>query len=113
MFGLFGSKQNMLSMKDAQVALENDKSIILIDVRTVEEYRDGCIKGSINIPLDTLPRVLASKVPDKNAKIFVHCLSGGRSRQASNWMTANGYTNVTDIGGISSWRGPIERGSRV
>ncbi|NTV90414.1 MAG: rhodanese-like domain-containing protein [Clostridiales bacterium] len=110
MFGMFGKKSGTISMKEAQAELEQNKGIILIDVRTGDEYSQGHIKGSINIPLDTLPSAIGQKVPDKNAKIFVHCLSGARSNQASRWMCDNGYTDVTNIGGISSWPGPIIKG---
>lgn len=109
MFGLF-NKKNSLSMKEAQVELEKDKSIVLIDVRTEDEYRQGHINGSVNIPLDRLPGVFEKKVPDKNSRIFVYCLSGARSAQGCGWMEQKGYKNVTNIGGISSWRGPVARG---
>ena len=110
MFGLFGKKAHSMSMGEAQKELAKDQSIVLLDVRTTDEYKDRHIKGSINIPLDRLPASLSQKVPDKSARIFVHCLSGGRSSQACSWMVSNGYENVTNIGGISSWPGPVVRG---
>lgn len=109
MFGLFGKRAHHLSMREAQVELEKDASIVLIDVRTREEYNQGHIKNSVNIPLDSLPTQLGKKVTDKNARIFVYCLSGGRSSSASSWMVGNGYENVTNIGGIMSWGGPVVR----
>lgn len=110
MFGLFGKKCMSLSMKEAQVELEKDKNILLLDVRSVDEYQKGHIKGSKNVPLDRIPVSLVPIAPNKNARIFVYCLSGSRSGQACSWMTQNGYENVTNIGGISSWSGPVERG---
>lgn len=110
MFGLFGKGTSSINMKEAQAELEKDKNIVLIDVRGKDEYRNGHIKGSINVPLDRVPLSLAQKVPDQNARIFVYCLSGGRSSQARSWMVQNGYKNVTNIGGITSWGGPIVRG---
>lgn len=108
MFGLFGKKSaKSLSMKEAQVELEKDKGIVLLDVRSKDEYRTGHIKGSINVPLDSIPSSLAVKVKDKSARIFVYCLSGGRSSQACKWMLQNGYENVTNIGGINAWGGPV------
>lgn len=109
MSGIFGSRTGNLSMKDAQAELERDKGIVLIDVRTVEEYRDSHIKGAINIPLHLVPAMMAEKVPNRKARIFVYCLSGGRSSQAAGWMRQNGYDDVTNIGGITAWRGPLER----
>lgn len=110
MFGLFGKKTQSLSMREAQAELEKDKSIILVDVRNTDEFSQGHIKGSINVPLHLVPVTLNQKVTDKKARIFVYCLSGGRSSQAVSWMVQNGYENVTNIGGITSWGGPVVRG---
>ena len=110
MFGLFGKRIASMSMKEAQTELENDKDIVLLDVRSPEEYKQGHIKGSINVPLHLIPVTLSQKVTDKDARIFVYCLSGARSSQACSWMAQNDYTNVINIGGISSWPGPVVRG---
>ena len=110
MFGLFGSKNTSMSMKEAQAELEKDKGILLLDVRGADEYSTGHIRGSINIPLDRLPSLVAQKAPDKDKRIFVYCLSGARSNQAVSWMVQNGYKNVTNIGGITSWHGPVVNG---
>ena len=110
MFGILTQKNVGINMKEAQKELEKDENIVLIDVRTREEYLQGHIKGSINIPLNLLPVLMEEKVSDRNARIFVYCLSGGRSSQACRWMIGNGFTDVTNIGGISSWNGPIVRG---
>lgn len=81
---------------------------VLMDVRTPGEYREGHIPGSRNVPLDILDKVSAT-VNNKNTPIFVHCLSGSRSRQAEAYLVRLGYTNVKNIGGISAWRGKVER----
>ncbi len=109
MFGLFGKRARHLSMREAQAELEKDRSIVLVDVRTPEEYKEGHISNSINVPLDSLPRLAGQKIKDKNARLFVYCLSGSRSSAASSWLMGNGYENVTNIGGIMSWGGPVVR----
>lgn len=68
----------------------------LVDVRTPGEFAQGHVKGSVNIPLDTLPTNL-SKFKDKQ-HIIVFCLSGGRSGQAKSFLEQNGFTNVTNGG---------------
>lgn len=110
MFGWFGGGNKSLSMRAAQEELAKDPRIVLLDVRTPEEHRSGHIKGSINVPLDRLPTVITRHVPDKNTRVFVYCLSGSRSGGAASWMTRNGYTDVTNIGGIHAWAGPIAGG---
>ena len=45
---------------------------------------------------------------DKNAPIFLYCLSGGRSNRAAAFMAKVGYTNVTNLGGIKDYTGEKE-----
>lgn len=106
----FGRKPNFsyVSMPEAQTELSKDPSIRLIDVRTVEEYRAGHIPGSVNVPLDRIYEIERA-VPDKSARLFVYCLSGARSRTASSMLASMGYTDVSNIGGITQWTGKIER----
>ena len=81
---------------------------VLLDVRTPDEYRQGHIPGSKNVPLQSIDRVNAV-VENKGTPIFVHCLSGARSRQAAAILQQMGYTNVKNIGGISAYAGKVER----
>ena len=107
---MFFGKQNgctNLSMDKAQLELENDKTIHLIDVRSPEEYFEGHIPGSRNIPLNRIAEI-EKAVPDRDAKLFVYCLSGGRSASACSYLVRMGYTNVVNIGGIAHWNGRIE-----
>ncbi len=81
---------------------------VLLDVRTPGEYQEGHIPGSKNIPLQTLDET-QEIIENKDTPIFVHCLSGGRSRQATAILQQMGYSNVKNIGGISAYRGKVER----
>ncbi len=68
----------------------------LVDVRTPGEFAAGHVKGSVNIPLNTLPSQLSEFKNKKN--IIVFCLSGGRSGQAKSILEQNGFTNVINGG---------------
>lgn len=72
----------------------------IIDVRTTGEYRSGHIRGSVNIPLDTLQRNL-SKLK-KNKPVITCCASGRRSASAKSILKSNGFTEVYNGGG---WTG--------
>jgi rhodanese-related sulfurtransferase len=77
------------------------KSIIgegafLVDVRTPGEFSSGHVKGSVNIPLDSLTHQLAKFKHKKN--IIVFCRSGNRSSQAKLILEQNGFTNVVNGG---------------
>ncbi len=85
---------------------KNTGDAMLLDVRTPEEYRDGHIEGSINLPLGRIAEA-PNTIKDKNTPLFVHCYSGSRSGQAVSYLKRMGYTNATNIGGIGSYRGKV------
>lgn len=104
------ASNTQLSQDQAYQQLKNDASIILVDVRTEEEYtEDGHITGSINVPLHTLPVQVAKVLPDKQAQIFVICYSGARASDAVNYLKRLGYTKVYNIGGVATWRYGLTR----
>ena len=102
MFNLF--KSSNLNQDQAYAELSQDKSIKLIDVRTRLEFSEGHIPHSVNIPLDTLESRLAKSLPNKDAKIFVVCYSGARAKTAVSELKKVGYTQVFNIGGVSTWK---------
>ena len=80
---------------------EELKSVIannayLVDVRTPQEYADGHVEGSINIPLNQIPSQLNKFKNHKNIVVF--CRSGNRSGQAKTILEQNGFTNVVNGG---------------
>lgn len=89
-------------------AYQTTPGAVLLDVRTPQEYREGHIPGSKNLPLQSLAQ-LDSLVEDKQTPVFVHCLSGRRSRQAVHILHSMGYSQVKNIGGISAYTGKVER----
>jgi phage shock protein E len=87
---------------------QQTKDAVLLDVRTSGEYREGHIPGSKNLDVSRI-RNAGSVIRDKHTPLFVYCYSGSRSAQATSVLKSMGYTNVNNIGGISGWRGKIER----
>ena len=81
---------------------------VLLDVRTPQEYREGHIPDSRNVPLQELHRV-ASVAAEKDTPLFVYCHSGARSRQAVGELRRMGYLHVRNIGGIAAYTGKVER----
>ncbi len=104
---LFQAGFHTLNMEDAKIEIEANPHIVLVDVRTPEEYGKGHIPGAVNIPLET-PQTIAEKIPDKTRTVFVYCLSGVRSQRACEIFSQMGYGDVTDIGGILFWPGTLE-----
>ena len=69
----------------------------IIDVRSKGEYAGGHIKGSLNIPLDSLRNSMNKIAKDK--PVITCCASGARSASAKSILKSNGYTNVHNGGG--------------
>jgi len=80
----------------------------IIDVRTPGEFAGGHIKGSVNIPLDTLQRQL-SKIK-KNKPVITCCASGMRSGSAKTILQTSGFTEVYNGGGWMSLEQKLKRG---
>ena len=77
--------------------LINDSQVTIVDVRTEEEFLEGNVNGSINIPLhEVVDRIeeLTQMQP-----LVLCCLSGGRSGQATAFLQAQGCDQVYNGGG--------------
>jgi len=70
----------------------------LVDVRTSQEYEEGHVEGSVNIPVDAVAANLDKFKNKKN--IIVFCRSGSRSANAKQILEDNGIKNVINGG---SW----------
>jgi phage shock protein E len=82
-----------------------DEGLILLDVRTPEEWIDDChIEGATLIPLESLTLRASEMLPDKDAEIVTYCRSGNRSAEAAAYLVESGYTNVSDMGAYNDWR---------
>ena len=103
LFNLFGGADINQGLKE----YENTAGAVLLDVRTPQEYKDGHVPGSKNVPLQSI-REAKAVISRTDTPVFVYCLSGGRSRQAAGMLERMGYGNVKNIGGISSYKGKVE-----
>lgn len=105
MFDFSEPKVPQVTADNVKKALDAKDKVIFLDVRTSGEYSRGKIEGSINIPLDKVVEKVESAIPDKQAKIFVYCLSGSRSVFAVDGMIKLGYKNVFNVSnGLLVWR---------
>ena len=85
----------------------NAAGAVLLDVRSPQEYREGHIPGSQNVPLQQIDKV-EEVTENKDTVLYVYCHSGARSRQAVSLLKHMGYTNVHNIGGIAAYSGKVE-----
>lgn len=79
---------------------------IIVDVRSKAEFAGGHIKGSKNIPLQTLSSNL-NLLKNKNQPVITCCASGMRSASAKNILKSKGFTEVYNGGGWNSLNNKI------
>ena len=85
----------------------NTPGAVLIDVRSPEEFADGHIPGSINLPIQAL-RNAGDHLQDPETPVFLYCHSGARSSRAAKMLQIMGYAHVTDLGSIGAYAGKLE-----
>ncbi len=85
--------------------LEQTPGAILLDVRTPGEFGSGSIKDAQNIDFNAKEFKTRIAALDKSKPYFVFCLSGGRSKDAADYMRQNGFGEVYDMkGGLLAWK---------
>ena len=94
-----------ISMDEAVSMMETEEDYIILDVRTLEEFKEKHIPGAICVPNETIGTAEIPSLPDKEQMILVYCRSGNRSKQAAQKLADMGYTNIYEFGGINDWTG--------
>ncbi|MDH5751495.1 MAG: rhodanese-like domain-containing protein [Deltaproteobacteria bacterium] len=89
---------------DAYRLFTQDKSLVVVDVRTDDEFRSGHLPGAVHLELDKLEAAAAGVLQDKNARLLVYCAVGSRSNFATNILSRMGYQRpINLLGGIVAW----------
>jgi phage shock protein E len=86
--------------------IENkDPALLILDVRTPEEYAAGHVPGAINIPSTHLP-VRISEIADASDKdIVLYCAVGARAEQGAERLRANGFKRLLHLeGDMEAWQ---------
>jgi rhodanese-related sulfurtransferase len=92
-----------ITAEEAKKKIDENKDVIVLDVRTQEEYESSHIEGAILIPDTDISDHAEEVLTDKSATILVYCRSGRRSALAAQNLSDLGYTSVYDFGGIIDW----------
>ena len=96
--------------RDLHKKLEDGEDILVLDVRTAEEYeKDGHIKDSVNLPISDLAYTLLSNRAEfkkyHNQMVVVICRVGGRSTTAVTQLRKFGLNGaIMSRGGIEEWK---------
>lgn len=90
-----------VSVAELAAILEADPTTPVVDVRNPDEYAAGHVPGAVLMPLHTVP-VRVQDLP-RDRPVYLVCHSGGRSAQATAWLTQQGYDVVNVLGGTGAW----------
>lgn len=88
---------------DASAKLKKERNIVLLDVRTDTERKQGSIKGSYHIPLTSLSSNQNELKKFKDAEIICYCRTGSRSLNAAAKLKKLGFNASNLKGGILRW----------
>lgn len=102
-----GGIYQKISAPKAKEMMASNNNCVILDVRTLEEYKEGHIEGALLLPHHEVEAKAEDTLPDKVAPILVYCRSGNRSSQAAKELIRKGYTAVYDLGGIMDWPYPV------
>lgn len=104
-------KDNMASavLKGDELLKAQKEGALVIDVRKVEQYNEGHIKDSKNIPLADIEKEIANVAPDKAKKIVLYCNTGNQSGKAAEKLKAMGYTDVHNAEGVKQFNYELEK----
>ena len=84
--------------------ISDTTTVILVDVRTAEEYGSGHIENALNIDVkqDDFEKNAINMLP-KDKTIAVYCRSGRRSKKAAEILSKNGYNVIELDSGYTGW----------
>ncbi len=97
--------QTAITPSEAYKMAEQDTSIVLLDVRSPEEYASetGHLKGALLIPVQDLEKRIDELERHKGRKVIAYCRTGHRSEQATMFLNSHGFTTMNMEGGILRW----------
>ena len=106
-----------ISQSQLQKIMKNDQQVIVLDVRTVEEFEQGHIPNAVNIPHKELEARLAELSGAKNTQVVVYCRSGRRVEIAKLILVKNGFNKLDHLSGdFNEWTSnnlPVSKVSKL
>lgn len=107
-------EKRVISTKETFALEGEDTSVVLLDVRTAEEYDSGTghLKGAILIPVQELEQRAGELEKYRDKTIITYCRTGRRSEKATGLLTKKGFKVFNMEGGIVKWNEeklPVEK----
>lgn len=103
-------KVKNVTAEEANKLVNENKELLILDVRTKGEYLSGHITKAKSIPVQQLSNRVKEIERYKDKPLLVYCASGGRSPIAVKTLLNNNFTNIYHLNrGISSWKYDLKR----
>lgn len=98
-----------ISPSDVVKKVQSNDNVVLLDVRTPEEYEEIHLENALLLPVQELSQQSLEQIglgeDAKDKEIIIYCRSGARSQTAYNIMESLGYTNIKSVaGGMIHWQ---------
>jgi len=107
------SSVNNVEADQAAKLLQENKKIVVLDVRTPEEFAAGHIAGATNLDFRNPDFEKKLSALDKSKSYLVHCAAGGRSAKTRELMKKQQFQSIYHLeGGLKAWEKagkPVER----
>lgn len=98
----FAAQARNITSTQARELLARDKKVLVVDVRTPDEFRMARLRGAKLIPLAELPQRLKELPRDR--PLLLYCSVGARSSSAADLLVSRGYREVYQISdGLVGW----------
>lgn len=99
---LLAQQKQVLPAKEFKTKL-SEKSAVLLDVRTTDEFKEGHLDKALNKNVNDQDFEAYCTKLDKGKTYFVYCLAGKRSHKAAETMRKKGLTVFELENGIEGW----------
>lgn len=98
------TKSSLISVDQMKEVLEENPDVLLLDVRTPEEFEQGHLPGAKNIDFQSKDFIEQVERLPKDQPVYLYCRSGNRSAKATSLISEMGFSHYYDMqGGFLKW----------
>ncbi len=90
-------KTQDINFEEMKRIIKENKDVVLLDVRSRQEFKEGHLKNAINIPLYEIKKKAQIILKNKSCIIIVYCISGQRSKKAAIELQKSGFQNIYNL----------------
>jgi len=93
-----------ITSEELKRSYEANPRMIIIDLRTKQEYQDGHIQGAVQVDMEDLSALAIQGLQDKGVKIVIYSESRKKSQEGMEILKSLKYENVDSLGSVHDWK---------